>query len=130
MQARNIGSARSFVAAYEVALGTQRWEVIAPLVHPDCTVTFSEGTYRGIAQVEAAFRKTFALIQDETYEMREVHWVLECETTAVLTFNFHWSGVIHGKAASGSGRGTSVLMKGSAGWQLICEHLGPEAVGG
>ena len=130
MKTRKVDSAREFVGAYEAALGTQRWESIAPLVHTNCTVTFSEGTYRGIEEVGAAFRKTFGLILDETYEMREVNWVLESETTAVLTFKFHWSGIIHGKEASGSGRGTSVLVKGSEGWQLICEHLGPEAVGG
>ena len=130
VEAKDVGSAREFVGAYEAALGTQQWDVIRPLVHPDCTVTFSDGTYRGIAQVGAAFRKTFALIQDEVYEMREVNWVLETETTAVMTFRFYWSGVINGKKASGSGRGTSVLVNGPGGWQLICEHLGPEAVGG
>jgi len=130
VEERKVDSAREFVGAYEDALGTQRWESIAPLVHPDCTVTFNEGTHRGIAEVGAAFRKTFDLIQDETYEMRNIHWVFEAETTAILTFNFYWSGVIRGKTASGSGRGTSVLVKGSSGWQLICEHLGPEAVGG
>ena len=88
VEARNVGSARDFVTVYEAALGTQHWESIAPLVHPDCTVTFSEGTYRGIGEVGAAFRKTFDLIKDETYEMRDIHWVMESETTAVLTFQF------------------------------------------
>jgi len=122
-----MSSPEQFIHQYEKALATQQWENVAPLIHEDCVATFSEGTYKGKAEVEQAFRRTFALIQDETYAISNVHWVQKTETIAVLVYNFSWSGVINGQAASGSGRGTSVLTKQDGEWQLICEHLGPNA---
>jgi ketosteroid isomerase-like protein len=116
-----------FLPIYETALATQQWENVSPLIHEDCVATFSEGTYKGKAEVEQAFRRTFALIQDEAYSISNVHWVQKTDTTAVLVYNFSWSGIINGKPASGSGRGSSVLTKQDGRWQLICEHLGPKA---
>jgi ketosteroid isomerase-like protein len=116
---------QDFITAYETALATQYWENVAPLVHENCVATFSEGTYKGKAEVEAAYRKTFALIKDETYKISEIHWVQTTESHAIMTYIFNWSGVISGEPASGSGRGTSVLVHEQGKWQLICEHLGP-----
>jgi ketosteroid isomerase-like protein len=118
---------QEFISAYEAALATQTWEAVAPLIHENCAVTFSEGTYIGKAEVERAFRKTFALIQNEKYSIRDVRWILETGETAVLIYHFSWSGLIEGQPASGSGRGTSILTRQDGKWQLICEHLGPLA---
>jgi ketosteroid isomerase-like protein len=118
---------QALMTAYEQALATQAWDNVAPLIHEQCTATFSEGTYIGKAEVEAAFRKTFDLIKDETYTIDHVHWIQETSQTAVLIYHFHWSGIINGNFASGSGRGTSVLINESGNWQLLCEHLGPPA---
>lgn len=115
----------TFIRSYESALATQTWENVAPLIHPDCVATFNDGTYHGIAAVEAAFRRTFALIEDEEYRLSEIRWLKEAEHFAVLTYIFNWSGKIDGKAASGSGRGTSVLVNEGNGWQVLAEHLGP-----
>jgi len=115
------------VAAYENALETQRWENVSPLIHDHCTVTFSEGTHIGKSAVEAAFRKTFELIEDERYSMSDLHWIMRTDAFAVFSFTFAWSGVIRGKPASGGGRGTSVIVNQNGAWQLITEHLGPPA---
>ena len=48
--------------------------------------------------------------------------------TAVYLFEFHWSGIINEKPASGLGRGTSVLIKEADRWLLLVEHLGPKEV--
>lgn len=117
-----------FISQYEAALATQQWESVAPLIHKDCVVTFNDGTYKGKAAVEETFRRTFALIQDEIYSLSNIYWVQRTETTAVLVYNFSWSGIINGQTASGSGRGTSVLIQQAGKWQLICEHLGPNAI--
>lgn len=116
---------QEFISAYEKALASQSWDNVAPLIHEQCVATFSEGTYIGKAEVEAAFRKTFALIKEEKYKISNIHWVRETENTAVFIHHFSWSGIINGQFASGSGRGTSVLTKENGRWQLICEHLGP-----
>jgi ketosteroid isomerase-like protein len=116
-----------FIHAYEQALAAQDWSRVEPLVHPNACVTFSNGAvHKGISQVKAAFEKNFSFIKDEEYSISNVHWVLKSDETAVYLFDFHWSGVINDKPASGSGRGTSVLIKENGKWQLLVEHLGPK----
>jgi hypothetical protein len=46
--------------------------------------------------------------------------------TAVYLFDFNWSGIINDKPASGSGRGSSVIVRHEDKWQLLVEHLGPK----
>lgn len=117
---------QSFVKKYESALSTQLWENVSPLIHEDAVVTFSNGSvHNGKEAVRAAYLKNFAAIQNEDYQITNVHWVLEIEKSAVYTFDFHWSGVIDGNAVSGSGRGTAVIVSEQQGWQLVAEHLGP-----
>lgn len=118
-------SPEEFISAYEAALETQDWELVAPLIHENCVATFTEDTFVGKAAVEGAFRKTFELIQDETYKITDIHWIEQNDDYAVLIYIYNWSGVINGEQASGSGRGTSVLINESGSWQVLTEHLGP-----
>ncbi len=118
----------TFIKAYEAALASQDWPQVDPLVHPDACVTFSSGAvHMGKTAVRHAFERNFALIQDETYQIDNVHWVMRGEATAVYLFTFRWSGLINGKPASGAGTGSTVLVNGANGWQLLVEHLGPKA---
>lgn len=120
-------NAEQLMRTYEAALATQDWQVVKPYFHPDVCVTFNDGTYKGLAEVARAFERTFALIKDEQYQISHLHWAFQNEVTAVCLYNFHWSGLINGQPASGGGRGTSVLINGENGWQIIAEHLGPAA---
>jgi len=116
-----------FLAAYEQALATQDWEQVAPLIHERCTAVFSEDTYIGKSEVEQAFRRTFNLIQDETYRISNIQWLDRSGEYAICLYDFAWSGIINGQPASGGGRGTAVLKWEDGRWQLLCEHLGPAA---
>ena len=116
-----------FISAYEKAISAQEWEMVDPLIHPDCVVTFTNGTYKGKQEVEGIFKKNFELIKDEDYKITNVHIVKEESDYAVFIFKYKWSGIIHGRPAEGGGRGTSVLVKNNGSWQLISEHLGPDA---
>ena len=116
-----------FLKRYESALATQSWDKVEPLIHENCVATFSEGTYKGKQEVESAFRSTFQLIKEERYTISNVDWVLKTNELAVLVFNFKWSGLIHGQHMSGGGRGTSTLINCNGQWQLLAEHLGPDA---
>jgi len=118
-----------FLQRYEAALATQDWERVEPLMHPDVCVTFNDGTYRGKSAVEQTFRRTFSLIKDELYTISALHWVSRDENYAVCMYDFHWSGEIDGRPASGGGRGTSVLKRDAGAWLLLAEHLGPHAKG-
>jgi hypothetical protein len=66
-----------FIHAYEVALASQDWVQVEPLIHNEACVTFSNGTlHKGKAEVQRAFEKNFTLIKDEIYSIANVHWVL------------------------------------------------------
>ncbi len=116
-----------FIKEYELALETQRWESVEPLIHSNCVATFTEGTYIGIREVESAFRKTFELIKEEQYKICNIHWIIKNNELAVLVFNYNWSGIINGQQMSGGGRGTSTLVNVDGKWLLLAEHLGPHA---
>lgn len=117
-----------FIRAYEVALATQNWYQVDPLVHANACVTFSNGTvHKGKAEVQKAFEKNFSLIKDETFSIANVHWVRKNLETAIYLFEFSWSGIINDKPASGSGRGTAILINENGKWQLLIEHLGPKS---
>lgn len=118
-------TAQDFIKAYEAALASQEWDRVAPLVHTAACVTFSDGTvYKGIDAVGAAYRRNFALIQNERYTMSDIHWVSEQEQMAVYLFLFNWSGIINGQPASGAGTGTAVITHEGGQWLLLAEHLG------
>jgi ketosteroid isomerase-like protein len=115
-----------FLKAYETALATQDWQTVSPLIHEKACVTFSDGSvYMGKAEVQRAFERNFSLIQDEKYAISDIYWVQKTQDFAVCLFAFHWQGVIQGKPASGSGRGTSFLVYEKGKWFLISEHLCP-----
>ena len=119
---------KEFLKKYESALATQDWQTIAPLVHGKACVTFSNGLfYIGKDEVQHAFEKNFALIQDEEYSISDTYWVNETKDYAVCLYTFHWSGLINGKSVSGSGRGTAIVVNEEGRWLLLSEHLGPRA---
>ena len=116
-----------FIRAYEQALASQDWRNVDPLVHENACVTFSNGTvHKGKSEVKSAFEKNFSLIKDEEYSISNVHWVNKGAEMAIYLFDFSWSGMINDRQASGSGRGTSVLIKEGDQWQLLVEHLSPK----
>lgn len=116
-----------FIRPYAAALAAQDWKQVEPLVHEDACVTFSNGTvHKGKARVQKAFEANFSIIKDEQYSISNVHWVMKGPETAVYLFEFHWSGIINDRPASGAGRGTSILFKEGDKWQLLVEHLGPK----
>ena len=115
-----------FLESYEAALATQDWQSVSPFIHRDACVTFSNGNFfRSKADVQQAYEKNFALIQDEKYSIFDIHWVRKTEQYAVCIYAFRWHGLINGEQTSGSGRGTSTIIKEKGKWLLLAEHLGP-----
>ena len=112
---------------YELALASQDWDSVEPLMHQDVCVTFSNGTFKGISEVKAVFERNFASIQDEECEISNLHWAHISEEKAVCLYDFSWKGIIDGEICSGGGRGTSVLISENEQWKIVTEHLGPYA---
>lgn len=118
-------SPKEFLKTYGETLAAHDWERVSPLIHEDACATFSNGVfYKGKAEVRGAFERNFSLIQDEVYSIEDVYWVKTTLTYAVCCYTFHWQGVVNGKPASGSGRGTLVIVKEKGRWLLLSEHLG------
>jgi ketosteroid isomerase-like protein len=121
-------TAEDFLHAYERALASQRWAAVEPLIHESACVTFSNGAVHvGKAAVRNAYEANFSAIEGEEYRISNVHWVRRGEEVSVYVFDFAWSGRVHGRDAKGAGRGTAVLVRHGAGWQLLAEHLGPRS---
>ncbi len=118
--------AQQFITDYAAALATQQWPNVAPLIHSDACVTFTNGSvHKGIKAIEDAYTRNFSLIKNEEYAITEVNWIKADDATAVYTFRFKWTGIINGQPASGAGRGTAVIVKHDGRWQLLAEHLSP-----
>jgi hypothetical protein len=106
-----------FITSYEAALASQNWDNVEPLVHAKACVTFSNGTvHKGLQAIKVAFTKNFSLIKDEKYSITDVHWVVKDKEFAVYLFNFNWSGLIDGQQASGSGRGSTMVVGVRTPW--------------
>jgi len=117
-----------FIKAYEIALATQDWKVVDPLISESVSVTFSNGTvHSGKNKVKTAFESNFNKIKNEEYSIDTINWLIKENNYAVYTFEFNWTGVINGKSASGNGIGTSVIIKKDSKWRLLTEHLGKKS---
>lgn len=114
--------------AYEAALCSQQWSPVEPLMHDDICVTFTNGTFKGLKEVQGIFEKNFSLIKEEKYSISNIHWALHSASQAVCLYEFNWEGIIDGQHCSGGGRGTSVLVCTNNQWKIIAEHLGPQAL--
>ena len=118
---------QDLMEAYAQALASQEWNNVAPLMHEDVCVTFSSGTFKGKEEVRKVFEHNFTVIEDEEYSIENLHWAFVGEESAVCLYTYQWQGVINGQPASGGGRGTSVLVNVAGTWQIVAEHLGPQA---
>lgn len=118
-------SPQTALANYIEKINTHAWEQIAPLITDDAVFVFTEGTFVGKAAAKAAFEKTFDLIKEEQFALREISWSAITDSMAACHYEFRWKGVIEGQAASGGGRGTSILVRKDGQWLIAHEHLGP-----
>ena len=125
---RNTGidlAVMQFMDEYAVRTNTHQFNAVAELIAEDATYWFSDGSFHGLAAIRHAFEETWAFIQNEIYQVRNVEWLVTDEHVAVCIYSFHWQGLVNGQLAQGSGRGTSVLRKTGTQWQVIHEHLSP-----
>ena len=113
-------TARQTLAAYEQHINKQDFNLLLDLIDADATFWFSDGTHRGVGAIRAAFERTWALMgPDERYWLTDKTWIAECDDAAACTYTFNWRVGDN----SGSGRGTTVLARTSAGWRIVHEHL-------
>lgn len=120
----NPKTATDFILAYETALASQQWHQVYPLISREAVVIFSDGTlHLGISKIKAAFERNFAIIKSEKYAITNVNWLKTESDFAVFTFEYNWTGLINKQKHSGSGIGSSTIIKEDGTWKLLCEHL-------
>ncbi|HEY7116385.1 MAG TPA: nuclear transport factor 2 family protein [Tepidisphaeraceae bacterium] len=113
-----------FMREYEAAGGSGDLDRMLRLIDDDAVYWFSDGTsHVGKRAVEAAIRRNFEAIEEETYRISEVVWVAQSADFAACVYRFEWSGIVRGQPASGRGRGTSVLARRGDSWVVVHEHL-------
>lgn len=112
------------MAAYERATRAHDLPALLALIDDDAVYFFSnESDHVGKPAIEAAIRRNFEVIQDETYVLEDRTWLVTAEDVAACVYNYRWTGTVHGEPASGGGRGTTVLRRTDEGWKVVHEHL-------
>ena len=114
-----------FMRAYEEANNSHDIDRVTPMIADDATYWFTDGSYRGTAEIAAAISRTFRTIRDETYEISELEWIHVTAGHASCRYLFSWTGVVDGLLRSGRGRGTNVLVWHEGRWRIQHEHLSP-----
>jgi ketosteroid isomerase-like protein len=112
-----------FLQNYEEANNSHVWSNVGPMIAPDATYWFTDGSFTGLEEIRSAVEATFAKIQDEKYEIKDIRWPVVTEEMALCTYRFTWEGTIDGEKQSGSGRGTNILERRDGHWQIVHEHL-------
>ena len=113
----------AFMQSYEQANNSHIWANVAPMIAPNATYWFTDGSYTGIDEIRQAVEATFEKLQDEVYKISDVKWSIATETVAACTYHFSWQATVDGVLQSGSGRGTNILEKRNGSWQIVHEHL-------
>ena len=117
-------TAAECMAEYEKASNGHDLTSVLSLVEEEAVYFFSdESVHRGRRAIERVLRHNFDLIQGESYSIDNVTWLAESDNVAACVYDYTWYGTIEGKAASGHGRGTSVLRRGDRDWKVVHEHL-------
>ncbi|WP_193335926.1 YybH family protein [Devosia beringensis] len=108
---------------YGSLINEHRFEVLLPLIAPDAVFWFNDGSHAGITAIAQAFESVWAVLRDESYWLEDLHWLARDDRAAACIYRFCWTATINGRAASGSGRGTTVLQCRAQAWQIVHEHL-------
>lgn len=113
-----------FMREYECVTNSHDLQAALSLIDEEAIYLFSDGSVHiGKQAIEKVLRRNFELIQDEEYSLDNLTWILDTDDTAACLYDFSWSGIVNGEPASGSGRGTSILVRSGDNWRVVHEHL-------
>lgn len=113
----------TFLEAYEKAANSRDFDNVAPLITKDAVFWFTDGTHEGREAIQKAFQDTWTKIQDETYAISNVQWLVATYWNSVCSYTFRSEGITEGKKHVFTGRGVNVLKRLDGGWRIVHEHL-------
>lgn len=109
---------------YERVTNSHDLQATLSLIDEEAIYLFSDGSVHiGKQAIEKVLRRNFELIQDEAYSIDNLTWILDTDDAAACLYEFSWSGIVNGEPSSGSGRGTSILVRSGDNWRVVHEHL-------
>lgn len=113
---------------YVKLINTHDFDLLArEVIAPDAVFVFSDEIHRGLAEVRAAFNRTWAVLPDEVYSMDQVEWLSRGRESAACTFRYAYAGTMQGgRRLEGGGRGMNLLVRRPEGWRIRYEHLTPD----
>jgi ketosteroid isomerase-like protein len=112
------------MSTYIQAMNAHDLTTASAMITEGAVFLFSnETTHLGKAAILKAIEYNFGAIEDETFRISNLTWLVETDDVAACIYDFNWSGKFDGKPASGSGRGTALLKRDNGGWQIVNEHL-------
>lgn len=94
------------------------------LIADDAVYFWSSGAAMfGKDAIAAGLTANFSSIDNDTYGVDDLIWLVESDDAAACVFRFSWTGTIDGEPVAGRGRGASVFRNGPSGWQVVHENL-------
>jgi ketosteroid isomerase-like protein len=118
----------TFLEAYEKAANRRDFANAMPLIADSAEFWFTNGTFKGKAEIQKAFEDTWVTIKDETYTISNVQWVATNYWVSACTYIFKSDGMVDGKRQIYEGKGTNVLARLDGSWRVVHEHLSKEEV--
>jgi ketosteroid isomerase-like protein len=117
-------SPQACTADFTAALIRRDMDAALGLLTDDVAFFYSNGAaILGKEAFAAIMTANWEVVRDYRYTTLEPTWVAQSDGAAVVIYGFEWSGAARGAQVRGSGRGTRVLRKTSAGWLIAHEHL-------
>ena len=113
----------AFLREYEEATNSHNFDKVRKFLLKEAIYFFSDGTHRGIKEIENAFVTTWNKIRNETYTISKIEWITIEKESASCVYVFHWKGHVSGNLKEGIGRGTNILVKRKGRWHISHEHL-------
>lgn len=120
-------SCRQAFAAYIGATNTHHFDRVREFIHPDSTYWFGPVCHERMEDIQVAFERAWSVVAHEVYEVSDCRWLIETDEVAVVTYRYHWNGVVDGLVQTGGGLGTNVLTSFAGRWRVVHEHLTPIA---
>lgn len=115
----------TYLEAFIQANNGRSFDALAPFIADDAVFWFNGGIYSGKAEVRSAFEDIWERIQDETYSISDVHWIITKYWEAACSYSFKADGVINGEREVYVGQGTNILKRIDGSWRTVHEHLSP-----
>lgn len=119
-------SVQAFLHHFEALALQEDFERLRHMIDPQACFRFSDGDFRGHAQIQAAFEKTWRgdpSIRKASFHLSDIEVLSLDACSAAATYTWHWAGSQGDQSFTIRGRGTRVLRRDGLQWRIVHEHL-------